>query len=132
MRVAPASLKSHPETPDQHVRLRPALVNGAPLRLECPDWCSVDHVAADPFHLADVFHASDQIALPAPAGRSTEDVLVAWLTEYPFVDGGGPVLALDAAGDETAELSAGAALAFADQLVAHAGALRQLAARVSA
>ncbi|WP_434092550.1 DUF6907 domain-containing protein [Streptomyces griseorubiginosus] len=47
-------------------RLRPALVNGSPCYVECPPWCSEDHVAANERHLEDVCHTSGAVDLVAP------------------------------------------------------------------
>ncbi|MFE9850294.1 DUF6907 domain-containing protein [Streptomyces sp. NPDC005576] len=41
--------------------LRPALVNGVRVWLECPAWCVEDHVAANERHLADVDHSGSMV-----------------------------------------------------------------------
>lgn len=132
MSVADVDYIQHSNTRDLPVRLRPTLVGGHRIAVECPVYCTVDHTATNTRFLADLFHAGDRVAVSAPVNEHTEDVLVGQLVEYPFTDAPAPVLALDATGSgETAELSASAALAFADQLVAHAERIRGLAARLA-
>ncbi|MEU1088918.1 hypothetical protein ABZ401_19145 [Streptomyces sp. NPDC005892] len=41
--------------------VRPALVNGIRILLECPSWCITDHVAANERHLADVDHSGEMV-----------------------------------------------------------------------
>lgn len=126
-----ASIVTATSSPNE--RTVPALVDGARVEIPCPtSWCTVDHAAENPRSLEDVSHSSERVAVSAPVGQHSEDVLVGQLVSFPFTDAPAPVLALDATGSgETAELSASAALAFADQLVAHAGRLRELAARMA-
>ncbi|MFG7940988.1 hypothetical protein Q8723_03775 [Streptomyces cacaoi] len=86
----------------------------------------MDHTVDERF-IEDVDHMSAGCEVSAPVGGGKEPVLRAWLTEYP-ASSNGALLALDAAGTgEVAELSAAEALAFADQLVAHAAQIKVLA-----
>ncbi|MEU2724043.1 hypothetical protein ABZ625_26300 [Streptomyces smyrnaeus] len=92
----------------------------------------VNHAADNPDHIEDVDHKSEQVSLSAPVGGHMEPVLKAWLADWPFAEIGGPQLVLDATGSgEAASLSAAEAIAFADQLVAHAAVIRSLAERLT-
>lgn len=67
--VAPATEASVTVVPapvSPALRLRPALVNGSPIHIQCESWCSEDHVAANERHLADVAHTSATADLMAP------------------------------------------------------------------
>jgi len=113
-------------------RLVPASVRGQIIRVSCPDWCVVDHAADDPNHIEDIDHKSEQVSLSAPVGGHMESVLEAWLSAFPFSERGEARLALDVTGGgNPAELSAAEAVAFADQLVAHAAVIRSLAERMT-
>ncbi|MER6135109.1 hypothetical protein [Streptomyces sp. NPDC001815] len=70
--------------------LRPALVNGSPIHVQCADWYSEDHVAANERHLADVAHTSSTADLMAPRADGPPKLLA-------FAR-----LVLDAFGDEEA------------------------------
>ncbi|WP_275558542.1 hypothetical protein [Streptomyces sp. 5-6(2022)] len=91
-----------------------------------------DHSAEDLAFLEDLSHEGEEIALAAPEFGGVTEVLVASIRQWPFAndeDRGLPYLGLDATGEgEVANLRKGAALAFADQLVAHAEQIRRLAA----
>lgn len=108
-------------------------VRGQAVTVDCPPWCVASH-AETLVALSDLCHEGEPAALAAPtysagAPRTTQ-VLTARVMQYPFSVGpdARPMLALDAADDgETAELPASAALAFADQLVAHAERIRRQA-----
>ncbi|WP_405461586.1 hypothetical protein OG786_29255 [Streptomyces sp. NBC_00101] len=43
--------------------VRPALVNGIRIFVECPSWCVDDHVGANQRHLADVDHSGPTVDL---------------------------------------------------------------------
>lgn len=47
-------------------RITPALVNGQRIFLECPVWCTEDHVAANERFLEDVCHSSAAVDLMSP------------------------------------------------------------------
>jgi hypothetical protein len=113
-------------------RLVPASLNGQIVHVSCPDWCVVNHAADDPNHIEDIDHKSEQVSLSAPVGGHMESVLEAWLSAFPFSEGGEARLALDVTGGgNPAGLSAAEAVAFADQLVAHAAVIRSLAERMA-
>ncbi|OLZ72544.1 hypothetical protein AVW11_03900 [Streptomyces amritsarensis] len=61
-------------------RLAPVFVQGQRILIECPAWCTVDHIASDEISLADVWHGSDYANLSAPRmGMDPELVLFARL-----------------------------------------------------
>ncbi|MCX5336911.1 hypothetical protein [Streptomyces sp. NBC_00140] len=52
-------------------RIRPALVNGLQIFIECPEWCTDDHVAENERHLEDICHGGRMadLMLPGPSGE---------------------------------------------------------------
>lgn len=137
----PASVASSDDAPTPYT-LTPAAeaphlvvtsVRGVPIHIGCPqEWCTVNHATENPRHLEDVRHegARVQMAMPLYNG-GTETVMVARLAQWPFAtdeDRGRVYLAVDPDGSgEDAALYREAALAFADQLAAHAADIRRLA-----
>lgn len=110
-----------------------AVVQGSSVQVPCPSFCTADHDAGGPRPLADVAHSSDSEWVTAPVGvGGQQTVLEAFISQYPFSDDPAPVLALDATGSgEFAGMTAAQALAFADQLVAHADCIRRLAMQMA-
>lgn len=107
-----------------------AVFRGKPFPIVCPEWCVTDHASINLICVEDLNHEGEPISLPVPQ-FSGPDVLVlrGRLAQWPFADRSAPYLALEATDDgEVAELPAGAALAFADQLDAHSARLRRMAA----
>lgn len=107
-----------------------AILRGTEVPIQCPTWCITDHAAQDVLFIADVSHEGEPISLPVPTfGGPDEHVLRARLCWWPFAaDDRGPYLALEAGDDgECAELPPAAALAYADQITAHAHNLRRMA-----
>ncbi|MCQ8831806.1 DUF6907 domain-containing protein [Streptomyces malaysiensis] len=136
MTVLPPTLAQQPAAtsvtpPPVSPRLVAAVVRGQRIAIPCFDWCVRDHSKEDLAFLEDLSHEGEEIALAAPEFGGVTEVLVASIRQWPFVndeDRGLPYLGLDATGEGEAEnLQKGAALAFADQLVAHAARIRQLA-----
>lgn len=131
----PFSLTPAAEALARQGRMVPARIAGNLAVIPCEPWCTIDHVEQDAKFAEDVFHASAYTSLTAPGmSGGTEDVLGAWITAYPFSPSGDarPYLALDAAGSgATADLSPEAAVAFADQLTAHAERIRDMARQIS-
>ncbi|KPC61349.1 hypothetical protein ADL35_48950, partial [Streptomyces sp. NRRL WC-3753] len=112
-------------------RMAAVFVHDQRTSLECPTWCTVDHAAENPRHLEDVHHEGAPVRLSMPLYNGSETVMVARLAQWPFAPGenrGRTYLAVDPDGrDEDAALYRDAALAFADQLAAHAAGIRRLA-----
>lgn len=135
MRVAtaqstmPASVPA--VTPPPSPRLVAAVVRGQRIAVPCSEWCVKDHAAEDLAFLEDLSHEGEEIALAAPEFNDVTEVLVASIRQWPFVndeDREQPYLGFDATGaGDVANLQKSAALAFADQLVAHAERIRRLA-----
>ena len=123
--VAPAT-----QTAPSEGRTVTAVLRGAPIPLQCPAWCVTSHAATDLMYIEDLSHEGEPISLPAPVYRGPDTpVLRARLCWWPFADDDrGPYLALEATDDgECEEMPAAAALAFADQVVAHAQNIRRMA-----
>lgn len=126
----------HPlESPAPSRRIVPALIDGAPLYVDCPAWCVLDHVAENEGALEDLFHAGDQAELfvPHPGDAGPQLLVTVRLNEDPFLlrrgDRGSSVC-VDAGADPFM-LSAREANEFADDLVAFAARVRA-AARILA
>ncbi|MFG3488526.1 DUF6907 domain-containing protein [Streptomyces sp. NPDC047972] len=58
-------------------RLVPAMISGVTVHIECPAWCTVDHVADPEGFLADIWHGGDYTHLHAPHMGSSDD-MIAW------------------------------------------------------
>jgi hypothetical protein len=126
---APAASVTPPVSPA--TRLRPALVNGSPIHLACPSWCTEDHVAANQRHLEDVAHTGENVDLVVPGGRPSVRLLAdIHLSADPFAptaEGWATVVVVDDDSDMF-QLSAEEAESFADHLEAQAREIRGLAA----
>ncbi|MFJ3088947.1 DUF6907 domain-containing protein [Streptomyces sp. NPDC086838] len=111
-------------------RLRPAMVGGKPIHIECPSWCYLDHVAENEGFLVDVYHCGDSAALMAPRmGGAPQPVLHARLNADSFgtdVAHQAPHVIVD---DETefAHMTPDQALEFASNLEAFAAQVRAMA-----
>jgi len=107
-----------------------ALVRGVPVQVACTAWCATDHTANNLVGIEDVTHETKDIAVSTPDGLGgTEDVMIARLSQYPFLRHGetGPVLVLDSTGSgECAELTKTEARAHLDQYRAHLDAIEAL------
>ena len=99
--------------------------------MECPTWCTVDHVESPESHIEDVWHGGDYANLNAPrVGREPELLVFARLgidpaasepakrSAFVFVDDGG----------EGYEMSPAQALEFAENLERFASEIRAMAA----
>lgn len=54
-------------------RIVPAVVRGEQIFIECPSWCTVDHVEDATGHIVDIWHASGHVDLNAPTmGQAPE------------------------------------------------------------
>jgi hypothetical protein len=115
-------------TPSLSPRLVAAVVRGQRIVVPCPSWCVVDHAAEDVAFLEDLSHAGEAAALPVRQfDGSVERILAAQVVQWPFAREGEAYLSVDADGSgECNQYRAAAALAFADQLVAHAEKIRRL------
>lgn len=114
-------------------RLVPALVGrstepGTIVYVECPDWCTVDHVASRNVFLEDINHEGERAALQLPSDYSAPAPVEVYLSQWPASqdEKGLTRLAVDV-DYEVSTYGRTAALAFADQLVAFAANVRALA-----
>lgn len=111
-------------------RIVPAIVHGRQIHIECPSFCTVDHVASPEGFIEDIWHAGDYADLMAPRmGKSPELALFARLGLDPYdsdparhqtfvtVDDGGEGYYM--APDQAEE--------FADNLEAFAARIREMA-----
>ena len=119
-------------------RLVPALVGrstdpGTVAHVECPDWCTVDHLAEKAVFLEDVSHKGERAAMSLSPSRGDRVPVEVYLSEWPASNGedGRPFLAVDV-DYEVSNYGRAAALALADQLVAFAENVRRLAASLPA
>ena len=112
-------------------RIVPALIDGMPVYVECPGWCTIDHVAQNMKFLEDVWHGSDGVDLSAPDGLGL--VLFARLGTDPYSpkrERRGPFVVIDD-GSDSVNLTPQQAEEFADSLVAFAARVRDLARPVA-
>ncbi|MBT2477619.1 hypothetical protein [Streptomyces sp. ISL-94] len=66
-------------------RLAPAVVRGQQILIQCPSWCTIDHVAHAEGFLEDVWHCGDYADLMAPRmGKDPELALFARLGIDPY------------------------------------------------
>lgn len=111
-------------------RLRPALVNGQRIHVECPSWCTEDHVATNERYLEDVYHGSRVADLVAPRLGSVPQLLL--MTRLIAGDGGSeearrPLVTVDVDDVNGMYLEPDEADAFAASLIAFAEQVRSLA-----
>jgi hypothetical protein len=108
----------------------PAVVCGTRIFIECPSWCTVDHVESAEGHIEDVWHGGDYVDLSVPRiGRDSELLAFARIgidpvssdpakrSAFVFVDDGG----------EGYEMSPDQADVFADDLERFASQIRAMA-----
>ncbi|MCP9997818.1 hypothetical protein LUX34_23020 [Streptomyces werraensis] len=114
-------------------RLVPALVGrstdpGTVVYVECPVWCTVDHVADRSVFLEDINHQGESAQLTLTTLHPARVPLEVYLSWWPASDdtAGEPCLAVDL-DSEVDVYGRTAALALADQLVAFAENVRRLA-----
>lgn len=113
-----------------HPRIVPAVVGGNRIYVECPSFCTVDHVASPEGHIEDVWHGGDYAHLNVPRLGKSPDLLAfarlgidpassdpAKRTAFVFVDDGG----------EGYEMSPAQADTFADNLERFAAEIRGMA-----
>ncbi|SDL28457.1 DUF6907 domain-containing protein [Streptomyces indicus] len=111
-------------------RIVPALVAGSHVHIECPSWCSLDHVAENEGHLVDVHHrgATSDLIVPT-AGPEVELLLSTYLWSDAFstrVAERAPVVVIDD-GSEGFHLSPAQAVLFAARVEQFAARIRDLA-----
>ncbi|MFF7411622.1 DUF6907 domain-containing protein [Streptomyces lydicus] len=109
-------------------------VAGVTVVVPCPIWCTDPH-AGNYVDLVDLSHNGDAIFLAAPSYRgAVERTLIARVSSRPFSgtpETERPFLVFDPIDDECAQLDSTAALALADQVIAHGHALRAMAASIA-
>ena len=117
--------------------LAPARVDGVEIRIPCPPWCTLDHVADNPKHLVDTFHFGDFVDLEMPlAEHSPALVALVRLGMDPF--GSDPekrktfLYVEDGGGSECGYQRGVEATVFADALEAFADKIRSLARVIEA
>ncbi|ODA75572.1 hypothetical protein [Streptomyces sp. AVP053U2] len=114
-------------------RLVPALVGrstdpGVIAHVECPDWCTVDHVADRSVFLEDINHQGEHTALNLPSdhpARVPVEVHLSWWPASRDI-AAKPCLSVDI-DTEVMVYGRTAALALADQIVSFAADVRRLA-----
>ncbi|WP_428956178.1 DUF6907 domain-containing protein [Streptomyces sp. cg35] len=109
-------------------RLRPALVNGQRVHLECPAWCTADHMIESVRFLEDLEHAGEMTDLVIPGGPGYRLLAHARLGSDPFGDDAAtrsPYVVVDD-GSEPFVMSPAEAAVFADRLEVFAQQVRGL------
>jgi hypothetical protein len=130
----PIEVTEHTPPPSRTVTV---LVRGVPVTVPCPEWCVGHDPDENLVELGDLDHCGEAVSLAVPTySGSTTRVLGAFLAHYPFEDdeprgdgtGRREYLAVDAGhGDDLVYLRKAAALAFADQFIAHGTEIQRLA-----
>lgn len=116
---------------DRHIV--PAVIDGHTVHLECPTWCTVDHVRDSQKFLEDVWHSGTFADLEAPRRNGTPSLLAyARLGLDPFSrdeEMRRPFIFVEdgATCDEGSYMEADHAEQFADNLVAFAEKIRAMA-----
>lgn len=120
--------------PAPALRIVPALVNGQRIFVECPTWCSMDHVAENERHLEDLYHGGNFSDLKLRRSSGELELLMfarLGLDPYsPDPDRRMPFIVIDD-GSDCADLTPVQAEEFADSLVAFASKIRDLAITAS-
>lgn len=132
--AALSGIPSQPLPPAQSgTRLVPALVGrstdrGTIVHIECPDWCTVDHVADRSVFLEDINHQGAPASLRLPADHPARVPVEVYLSWWPASPGEAarPCLSVDI-DTEVMVYGRAAALALADQVAAFAENVRELA-----
>ncbi|MFM9790134.1 DUF6907 domain-containing protein [Streptomyces turgidiscabies] len=114
-------------------RLVPALIGrstdpGTIVYIECPTWCTVDHVASSSVFLEDINHEGEHRGMSLSPSHGERVPLEVYLSQWPASteEKGQTYLAVDL-DYEVSSYGRPAALALADQLVAFAADVRRLA-----
>ncbi|MFG2596689.1 DUF6907 domain-containing protein [Streptomyces sp. NPDC048462] len=130
-RISPAA-QQYTVKADRPVRMVPARVDGHTVLIDCPAWCTFDHVAEDALFLDDVYHSTDTVTLMAPrVGAEDAPLVNARLNADTFGSDEAtrrPLLII-AHEDEALYMTPEQAGVFADGLVAFAESVRALAAQ---
>lgn len=112
-------------------RIVPAMIDGQRVFIECPTWCTIDHVRENQKFIVDVWHSGEFADLEAPRRNGTPDLLAyARLGIDPFSNDAAmrrPFLFVeDGSSAEGSYLDAEHADTFADNLVAFAEKIRTM------
>jgi hypothetical protein len=112
-------------------RIVPAVVSGTQIFIECPPWCTVDHVADSTGHVEDIWHASDNVDLEVPRLGQASDLMAFAKIE---LDGycsdprkRVPFIAVEDASSEGYDMTPTQALEYADNLEVFAAKIRMMA-----
>ncbi|MFF7577545.1 DUF6907 domain-containing protein [Streptomyces sp. NPDC008061] len=115
-------------------RLRPAKVREGRIYIECPAWCTKDHVYDGETALIDVYHSGDPVDLMVPhLGEDAQPLVHVRLNADTFatdVPLQAPMLVVDDETD-TFHMSPEQGLKFADDLIAFAEQVRAMATRIA-
>lgn len=120
-----------PSVPRPGYRFVPALIGrstdpGVIAYVECPSWCTVDHIAQHSSYLEDVNHEGERRAMCFTPSKGPRVPVEVFLTQWPGTHEPQTQLAVDL-DYEVETYDRTAALALADQLVAFAADVRRLA-----
>lgn len=132
------ALPAMPAQPRPVRRVVPALIDCAPLYVDCPDWCTLDHVTQNEGALEDLYHSGVEATLfvpvPGEISGGPQLLITAKLNEDPYLrrrEGRGTRVCVDT-GQDPFMLTAREANEFADDLVAFAARVRAAARTLAA
>lgn len=118
-------------TPAAGERAVATIIDGVPTVITCPSWCTLDHAAENFRFIEDVDHVGPETALSVPRHNGDAlGILGARLVQTPYARQRRAMLSLEVTEDDHVDLTAEAASALADQVIAHGVALRELARRL--
>ncbi|WP_430542504.1 DUF6907 domain-containing protein [Streptomyces iconiensis] len=129
----PHAATSQTPPPEPKKDIVPALIGGARVYIECPEWCTVDHVATSERCLADLSHASTFADLHVPTG-GREFLFHAALFSMPYAEedpDSPPHMFVDDERQDGIRLDADGATEFADRLITMAAQVRRMAQALS-
>lgn len=138
--MATQQLSGAPERTDQSLtgkRIVPALIDGSSVYLDCPTWCTIDHVRDNQKFLEDVWHSGPFADLETPRRGNTPGLMAyARIGLDPFSRDDEMrrpfIFVEDGNSAEGSYMEAEHAETFADNLIAFAEKIRGMAAAIKA
>jgi hypothetical protein len=106
-------------------RLAPALIKGRRIFVECPNWCTVDHIEVAENFVEDIWHAGDYANLKVPQLKRNMDLFA--FARLGFDDETDTTVVHVDDNSEGFDMSPEQAEQFADNLEAFAAAIRAMA-----
>ncbi|MCY0917009.1 hypothetical protein OS965_02310 [Streptomyces sp. H27-G5] len=117
-------------------RFAPAIVRGQQIMIQCPSFCTVDHVTDSTGHIEDIWHASDSVDLNVPRlGRQPELMAFAKIQLDGYSSDPAkrtPFINVEDSSADGFDMAPAQALVYADNLEAFAARIRAMARTAAA